>query len=70
MRMEWNGDVDLGDGKCQLLHQEYVSRIEGLNPLTSSTSVLHAERRQNTTQLLRRLESDVSKDMHFLHECK
>ena len=68
--MEWNGDVDLGDGKCQSLHQEYVNRIEALHPLTSSMDVVDEERKRSTTHLLRELERDVSKDIHFLHECK
>ena len=28
------------------------------------------EERKSTTHLLRELERDVSKDIHFLHECK
>ena len=68
--MEWNGDVDLGDGKCQSLHQEYVNRTEALLPLTSSMGVVDEERKRSTTHLLRELERVVSKDIDFLHECK
>ena len=66
-RMEWNGDVDLGDGRCQLLHQEYVNRVEVL--AASDKNVIDVETRLSATQLLQKLEGDVTKDVHFLHEC-
>lgn len=26
-RREWNGDIDIGDGTCQRVHQDYLNRL-------------------------------------------
>ena len=26
-RLVWNGDIDLGDGACEKLHQEYLDNL-------------------------------------------
>ena len=68
VHLEWHGDVDLGDGKCQTLHQEYVDRLGALTHLTSN--VFDCESRQQTLYLLQKQELDISNDLLFLHQCK
>lgn len=33
MRLEWNGDVDFGDGKLQQLYESYHQCLQGLEDL-------------------------------------
>ena len=34
MDLAWNGDVDLGDGECQQLHNQYLLQQSELQHLT------------------------------------
>ena len=53
MRGEWNGDVDLDDGKLQLLRSEYLARINDVPKLNEPLSITRIEL----------LISDVEKDL-------
>ena len=50
--MEWNGDVDLGYGKCQSLHQEYA--------VYDTTQILSEKRKWKRS-------SQLYYEYHYLH---
>ncbi len=41
MRLEWGGDVDLGDGKLQAQRKEYLDQISLVKGLVRDTTVPH-----------------------------
>ena len=43
IRGDWNADVDVHDGKLQLLRSEYTARIEGVPTINESLSSRHFE---------------------------
>ncbi len=60
VRGDWNGDIDLDDGKLQLLRSEYTARIEDVpmmsEPLTS----------KRVEHVIHLVESDVE----HVHQCR
>ena len=64
---DWHGDVDLGDGKCQLLHQEY---IEHLGAVTHLTPEILMESRRPIFRQLESLGCDIAKYLSFIHQSK
>lgn len=60
----WHGDVDLGDGQCQLLHQEYIDRLEAVAQLALVSC------RSSLINKLESLVHDLDKDLDFIHQSK
>lgn len=60
--MDWNGDVDLNDGKIAKLHAEYMSRLRFLQ------SICMNEQRRQCAMIpdLIQLQEDLEADMTFL----
>lgn len=59
MRHEWSGDVDLGDGQLQALHQQYMELLDfvkgsGLNRRKPSVEIV-----KDLTQLMTTFQNDV-----------
>lgn len=59
MRHEWSGDVDLGDGQLQALHQQYMELLDfvkgsGLNRRKPSAEIV-----KDLTQLMTTFQNDV-----------
>ena len=65
LRLEWNGDVDLDDGKLQKLYFSYRQRLDGLEHLTKLRSDVYL-----VIMTLNREESDLTIDLKFISECK
>lgn len=65
LRLEWNGDVDLDDGRLQKLYHSYRQRLDGLEHLTKLRSDIHL-----VLITLNREESDITTDLKFISECK
>ncbi len=57
---EWNGDVDLGDGKLQLLRSEIIKRLEAAPKLHDLVSVAH----------IQELVNNVEQDLNTIYKCK
>ena len=43
IRLEWNGDVDFGDGKLQQLYKSYCQRLRGLEYIDFSKFRSHPQ---------------------------
>ena len=57
---EWNGDVDLGDGKLQLLRSEYEKRLDAIPKVQELVSVARIQ------DLINCIEQDLNK----IYDCK
>ena len=57
---EWNGDVDLGDGKLQLLRSEYEKRLDAIPKVQELVSVARIQ------HLINCIEQDLNK----IYDCK
>ena len=60
MRKEWNGDVNLGDGKLQVLRSQYEAR------LLLAKETPKAVTRQTLEQNIIKIIEDVEDDITFL----
>ena len=60
----WNGEVDIGDGKCQKLHKEYMERIT----IIEAPSLLDLSSIQYVLQYLQKLLIEILADLEFLFE--
>ena len=61
IKLEWNGDVDFGDGKLQKLYKTYRQRLLGLEELSKLTS--HP---QLVLMALNREGRDITDDLKLL----
>ena len=68
VKLEWNGDVDLGDGACQDLHEEYCHRLEVIAKL--DTDVSDRGRVLNSVPTVEEILSDIHNDLLFVHDRK
>ena len=57
---EWNGDVDLGNGKLQLLRSEYTKRLEEVPKLQELVSFAR----------IQKLVKDIEQDLNNIYKCK
>ena len=57
---EWNGDVDLGDGKLQLLRLEYLRRLKSIPRVGDAVSAAH----------IQHLIHSVEQDLNKIYNCK
>ncbi len=57
---EWNGDVDLGNGKLQLLRSEYTKRLEAAPKLHDLVSIAR----------IHQLVKSIEQDLDNIYECK
>ncbi len=60
VRGDWNGDVDLNDGKLQLLRSEFVARIEAIPKMNQLL----------TTRGVEDLICAVESDLELVSQCK
>lgn len=60
VRGDWNGDVDLDDGKLQLLRSEYIARIEDVPKMNEPLTSKHVE------DIIHLVENDLE----HVHRCK
>ena len=68
MDLAWNGDVDLGDGKCQQLHNEYLLRQSELQHLTLTS--LEKDTIKRSVLCLKNVHRGISEDLEFVYERK
>ena len=68
VRLEWYGDVDLGDGACQKLFEEYRCRLEVIEELDANVS--NMERVLNCVPTLEEILRHIRKDLLFIHDRK
>ncbi len=61
MRLEWNGDVDLGDGHTQALYEEYRGRLKSAEYLDQSLGNM---------QSVAECVQAVCDDLEFINKCK
>ena len=64
VKLEWNGDVDLGDGAWQKLYEEYCHRLEVVKKLDADVGVL------DSVPTLEGILSDIHNDLVFIHDRK
>ena len=57
MRKEWNGDVDLGDGKFQALRREYEERGAAFKDASKATNCRDLQ--QSLTKVIDCIEADI-----------
>lgn len=48
MRYEWSGDVDLGDGQVEALHQRYKVQLEFVKGIGVKKGIVSHSRRYKT----------------------
>ena len=60
LRREWNGDVDLMDGKLETLRREYEARIAACETIAKSNNISKEELGIAYTALIATLEEDVA----------
>ena len=68
MRLEWNGDADLGDGRTQLLYAEYHKRIKSAEDLDLALGSM--ESTSECSPILLDIQRDVGDDLEFINACK
>lgn len=68
LKLEWNGDVDLGDGKLQKLYQEYRDRLEVIGNLDSEIGAVEGTFTGVFT--LQKIKWEIDSDLEFIHNCK
>ena len=66
MDLAWNGDVDLGDGECQQLHNEYLLRQSELQHLTLTS--LEKDAIKRSVLCLKNVHRGISEDLEFVYE--
>ena len=66
--MVWNGDIDLGDGACEKLHQEYLDNLANVEKLDSN--IFEDIARQVTLQLLLKRHNLLKSDLQFIYDGK
>lgn len=64
MTLEWGGDVDLGDGKLQLQHEEYFCRVRHVKAIVRNFSDLH--QRSLTISDLMKVKESLEDDLSFI----
>ena len=57
---EWNGDVDPGDGKLQLLRSEYEKRLDAIPKVQELVSVA----------CFQHLINGIEQDLNKIYDCK
>lgn len=64
MKLEWNGDVDLGDGSVQKQHDDYVKHINLVNCI--DRQLCDMKKREATIQDLHSLKQSLQSDLSFI----
>lgn len=64
-RLVWNGDIDLGDGTCQKLHQEYLDNLDDVEKIN-----FDGTDRQVILQLLSKRYDLLKNDLKFIYDGK
>ena len=62
VRLEWNGDVDLGDGELQKLYEEYRRTLDKIGSLLLDMD--------NSISTLKEFRTDIDGDRQFIHDRK
>jgi hypothetical protein len=64
VRLEWSGDVDLGDGSLQKQHNYYLLRIKTVKSMNQQ--LYDSIQRKNTIDDLQTIMSSLEKDLLFI----
>lgn len=68
LRLEWNGDVDLGDGKCQALHDAYLKHLNEVAGIGSN--IFDDTIRDKSLQCLLKQKDVLKNELIFIHNSK
>ena len=68
MRLEWNGDVDLGDGHTQALYEKYRGRLKSAEDLDLSLGNVHSV--AECVPVLLEIQQAICDDLEFINKCK
>lgn len=64
VRLEWSGDVDLGDGSLQKQYDDYLSRIKLDKSI--ALSLYNSEQFHSTIDDLQTIKCSLEKDLSFI----
>ena len=64
MRLEWGGDINLGDGKLNEQYEKYLRRLEIVNGIVRSLSNLH--QRSLIKSDLHQIQESLRDDLSFI----
>ena len=68
VKLEWNGDIDTGDGYTQELYKEYRQRLKSIKTLDVALGTMETVR--ECIPGLQSAEQDISKDLDFIDTSK
>ncbi len=68
MRLEWNGDVDLGDGHTQALYAEYRRRLKSAEDIDQALGNIQSV--AEFVPVLLEIQQGLCDDIEFINKCK
>lgn len=64
MRLEWGGDIDLGDGKLQQQYEKYLCRVQLVKGIVRDLINLH--QRSLIISDLHKIQESLEDDLSFI----
>lgn len=68
LKLEWNGDVDLGNGELQKVYKEYRDGLKVIGNLDSEVGAVEGAFTGVFT--LQKIKWEIDSDLEFIHNCK
>ena len=63
VRLEWNGDVDMGTGELQVMYQDYMGRLERIRSMRDRGI-------QDSLRVLLHEKVDLTEDLDYISQGK